>query len=130
MSHEIAIRPSSTLLWISIIAGPVSFAVDMQSRFALVQWACFNHREWVLTVITLTALIAAAGAATLGWVAFTRLGGRELVTGTPVEGLPEAGPTAMHRARFMALCGFILGTIFALSIIANGIPHLFLRACD
>jgi hypothetical protein len=130
MNYEIAIRPSSMLLWISIIAGPVSFAVDMESRFALVQWACFNHREWVLTVITTTAFIAAAGAAALGWTAFTRLGGLKLHSGTPVEGLPESGPVALHRARFMAICGFILGSIFALSIIANGVPHLFLRACD
>jgi hypothetical protein len=120
MSEEIVIRPSSTLLWITILAGPVAFVVDMQSRFALVQWACFHHREWVLSVISVTAFVAALSAAVLAWVTFTRLHHH--------DALKHVAP--LQRARFMAISGFILAAIFALSIVANGVPHLFLRACD
>ena len=112
ITKEFEIRPSSTLLWISIFAGPFSFAVDMQSRFALVQWSCFHHAEWVLHLITITAFIAAAAGAALAWIAFGRLD-RDL-----------------QRARFMAMSGFILSGFFALSILANAIPHLFLRPCN
>lgn len=106
------IRPSSTLLWISIFAGAVAFAVDMESRFALVQWSCFHHRQWVLYVITLTAFVAASAGAALGWVAFSRL------------------DRTLQRARFMAMSGFILSGFFAFSILANAIPNLFLTPCE
>lgn len=112
ITKEFDIRPSSTLLWISIFAGPVAFAVDMQSRFALVQWSCFNHREWVLHVITITAFIAAAAGAALAWIAFSRL------------------DRNLHRARFMAMSGFILSASFAFSIAANAVPHLFMSPCN
>jgi hypothetical protein len=112
LTKDIDIRPSSILLWISILAGPVSFIIDFQSRYALVQWACGNHRDWVLVLIAVTSLIAAIGGAFLGWSAFTRL------------------DATLERARFLAISGFILSSIFALTIIANEIPHIFLRSCD
>ena len=112
LSRPLDIRPSSVLLWISIMAGPVAWAIDLESRFALVQWACVNHRGWVLHAITVTAFVAAAAGALLGWLAFVRL------------------DPARHRARFMAISGFILGAIFALSILAAAIPHIYLSPCD
>ena len=102
----------SFLLWTVNLSGPVAFAIAMQSRFALVQWACFSHRGYVLHVISLTAFIAAAASALLAWVAFARL------------------DRTLQRARFMAMSGFILSATFALSILANAIPHLFLGPCD
>ena len=112
MNKAIAIRPSSTLLWITILAGPVAFIVDFQSRYALVEWACENHRDWVLRLIAVTALVAALASTWLAWTAFTRLH-------------DEFG-----RARFMAMSGFILSAVFAMTIIANELPHFFIGSCD
>lgn len=112
ITREMEIRPSSTLLWIAVLASPLAFAIQFESRFALVQWACFNHRGWVLVVISITSLVASAAAAVLGWVSFVRL--------DPV----------VQRARFMALSAMILGAAFSLAIVANAIPHLFLGVCD
>ncbi len=110
--NRVTIRPSSVLLWITIATGPVAFAIQFQSRFALVEWACGNHRGWVLTVIALTALVATVGSALISWTAFTRL--------DPVY----------QRPRFMAMAGFILSATCALAIVAQAIPHAFLGVCD
>lgn len=110
--NEVTIRPSSVVLWITIAAGPVAFAIQSQSRFALVEWACGNHRGWVLTVIALTALVATIASAMVSWSAFTRL------------------DAVFQRPRFMAMAGFILSTTCALAIVAQAIPHAFLGACD
>ncbi len=112
MNKAIEIRPSSTLLWITILTGPVAFVINFQSRYALVEWACTTHRGWVLPVIAATALVAAIASSLVAWSAFTRL------------------DASFERARFMAISGFILSAIFALTIIANELPHLFLRSCD
>lgn len=112
ITTDLAIRPSSTLLWIAILASPLAFAIQFESRYALVQWACFSHRGWVLAVISITSLLAAAGAALLGWVSFARL------------------DPSVQRARFMALAALILGVGFSLAILASGVPHMFLGACD
>lgn len=112
MTREIVIRPSSVLLWISILTGPTAFAIAFQSRYALVQWACGNHKDWVLHVIALTALIACVGSAAIAWAAFVRL------------------DQPLQRARFMAISGFIISGIFALALIANWIPQFFFHPCD
>ena len=112
LTKDLDIRPSSTLLWISILSGMIAFAIDMESRYALVQWACLTHRAWVIDVITGTAFIAAAAGAMLGWIAHQRI--------DPAE----------QRARFMGLVGFILSAFFAFCILANDIPHIFLGTCD
>ena len=112
MNERVVIRPSSTLLWITILTGPVAFAINFQARYALVEWACGNHRDWALRLIAVTALVAAIASALVAWSAFTRL--RE----------------EQERARFMAMSGFILSAVFAMTIIANELPHFFLGSCD
>lgn len=128
MNKAVVIRPSSTLLWITILTGPVSFAIDMQSRFALVQWACGNHRDWVLWLIVVTALVAAVASTMIAWSAFTRLNTLDDLPEHP--GTIESGPIPVQRARFMAMSGFIISAIFSITIVANSIPQLFLRSCD
>jgi predicted membrane protein len=112
LTKEIVIRPSSTLLWISIMAGPTAWAICLESRFALVGWACLHQCAWVLNLIGATALVAALAGALLGWSAFTRL------------------DRDAHRARFMAISGVIISGFFVIAVLANSIPTLFLHPCD
>ena len=112
ITKDFDIRPSSIALWISILSGPVAFAINLESRYALVQWACFNHRTWSLHVISATTLVASIGGALLGWAMLGRLA------------------RDAERERFMAMSGFILGAIFALTTLANWIPQFFLTPCD
>jgi anaerobic C4-dicarboxylate transporter len=106
------IRPSSIVVWISILAGPVCWAICLESRYALVQWTCVHHCGWVLNVIGGTAFVACIAAALLGWAAFKRF------------------DRDAHRERFMAISGLILSSSFALVVTANTIPTFFLSPCS
>ena len=111
ITKDIEIRPSSWVLWISLLAGLAAFAINFQARYALVQWACFNHREWVLYVIAATAFVTIAAAATMAWIARSRLGDYQ-------------------RPRFMAMTAFIINCAPLLALIAQVIPQIFLRSCE
>ncbi|HJT17113.1 MAG TPA: hypothetical protein VJ853_06990 [Thermoanaerobaculia bacterium] len=103
------IRPSSVALWTGILAGPVSWAADLQARYALVKYVCANGAEWIMWVITLAALLITGFGALSSW--------RGWVDDTP-------------RVRFMAIGGLFIDGMFALAIIAMAIPDIFMRACD
>ena len=111
-TREVFIRPSSVLLWITIFTGPAAFAISMQSRYALVYWACGNKRAWVLLLIAITAVVAGICSTVVAWSAYSRL------------------DYPLQRARFMAMSGFILSGIFTLAMIANTIPQFFFHPCD
>ena len=128
LTKDIVVRPSSMLLWITILTGPMAFIIDFQSRLALVEWACGNHRDWVLHLIALTALVAAVASTLIAWTAFSRLNTLDDLPEHP--GTFESGPLAQQRARFMAISGFIISAIFSITIVANELPHFFLRSCD
>jgi hypothetical protein len=114
ITKDIEIRSSSVQLWTAILAGPFAFAVDLQLRFALVQWACMNHSSWVLIAIAGALVIIPIGAAIVCW-RFSPAPEEDRVGG---------------RVYFMAVGGFILNCAFTVAIIANAIPSFFLRACD
>jgi len=96
-------------LWTGILTAPIAWAIDLQLRFALVQYVCRNHAGWIMWFVTLIALIIAAFGAFCAW-----------------SGWGNDTP----RVRFMAIGGMAISTMFALSIIAMAVPDLFLHACD
>ena len=105
----VEVRPSSVALWTGILAGPLAWASALEAKYALVQYACHNHAQWIMWAITLAALVITAFGALCSW--------RGWVDDTP-------------RVRFMAIGGLLLSAAFALSIISMAIPDLFLRPCD
>ena len=100
---------SDVALWSGILAAPIALAADLQLRYALVQYVCRNHAEWIMWLVTLIALLIAAFGAFCAWSGW--------VNDTP-------------RVRFMAIGGMAISAMFALSIIAMAVPDLFLHACD
>ena len=109
ITRDIEIRPSSVALWFGALGGPMAWLIDLQIRYAVVEYVCNHHAPWLMWVVTLAALALAVIAAL---VAFAHRG------------------SDLKRVRFMALSGGAVSTLFALAIVAMAVPDLFLRACD
>jgi hypothetical protein len=111
--------PGIAALWTGMLAGPIAWAVDLTSSYAIVKWTCGSQHTVVLHLVTLGALaITAVGAA----AAFAAL------QHAPNEATDD-GPRPVDRGRFMALLGLLLSAMFALVIVGNDIPRLVLDAC-
>src|SRR4051794_18788616 len=109
ITKDLEIRPSSVVLWFALLAPPIAWAVDLQLRYALIQWACANHRGWLLTLFSAPLLILAAACVVVGW---------------------RYANDDQPRIRFMALGAVALGFAFSLAIVAGTLPDFFLRPCE
>src|SRR3954452_501942 len=109
ITKDLEIRTSSVVLWFALLLPPAAWAADLQLRFALIQWACANGREWTLTLFSAPLLLLAIVCAVIGW--------RHANDDHP-------------RIKFMALSALALGFAFSLAIIAATLPDFFLRPCD
>lgn len=106
-------------LWTGILAGPIAFAFNLTTTYALVHWTCEADRESVLHVVSLVALLIVIGGTWVSWMAL-RHSPDTLETDA---GTPEA------RARFMALLGLASSAFFIFAIVANAFPQWVLDAC-
>jgi hypothetical protein len=109
ITRDIEVRPSSVALWFGALAGPIAWLIDLQIKYALVQYVCRNRAEWIFWVTALGALILAVAGIV---VAFPHVASDD------------------RRIRFMALAGIGISAMFSLAIIAMSIPDIFLKACD
>jgi hypothetical protein len=112
-------------LWYGFMVGPIAWAVDLLSSYALVPMACDAGRLTLLHLVFLATFVAALAGLFLAWQAWGRLRSEE--GGSTSEGTPTGS-----RRRFMALSGMALSTAFALVIAATEIPNLVLatRGCN
>jgi hypothetical protein len=103
------------LLWFALFGGPVAWTAHLLSSYPLVPWACGTGSVLVLHGITAAMFLVAVGAAASGGLALRRYRvGDDLAT---------------HRARFMGRVGALLGILFALAILAEGLPPLLSDPC-
>jgi hypothetical protein len=109
ITKDLEIRTSSVMLWLALLAPPLAWAADLQLRYALIEWACANHRQSLLTLVSAPLLLVALSGAIVGW--------RYAHHDAP-------------RVKFMALGAIALGCAFALAIIAATLPDFFLRPCE
>jgi hypothetical protein len=106
-------------LWTGILAGPIAWAFDLTTSYALVKWVCRSQSYAILQVITIVSLIVVIGGATISWNALSRA----------AEDGPTDGGRPRQRARFMALVGLTSCALFGLQVVAGAIPHWMLDAC-
>jgi hypothetical protein len=107
-------------LWTGILAGPAAWACDLGVSYALVKWTCTTQRQLVLLAITPVALGVVTAGAVISWLALRR---------TAADSAPDGGDP-LERARFMAMLGLATNALFALAILAGGIPRWVLDACQ
>lgn len=109
ITKDFEIRTSSVVLWFALLTPALAWAVDLQLRYALIRWACANHRGWMLTLFSAPLLLLAIVCAVIGW---------------------RYANDDHPRVKFMALGALALGFAFSLAIIAATLPDFFLRPCD
>jgi hypothetical protein len=106
-------------LWIGILAGPVVWAADLTTSYALVRWSCSTQQFGVLHLITLLSILLVIGGAWVAWLGLQQTRGNG----------PEDGGRPRERARFMSILGLTSSAFFVLAILANEMPRWVLHAC-
>jgi hypothetical protein len=108
-------------LWTGIVAGPIAWALDLASSYALVKPVCRTQHTGMLSLfIPLVCLALIAAGVALSWMALRRTEGD----------VPLDGGRPRQRARFMAVLGLSSSALFALQILAATIPPRVLDACQ
>jgi hypothetical protein len=107
-------------LWTGILAGPIAWALDLMSSYALVKPVCRMGSVGTLLLIALICLGLVAAGGSLSWMAL-----RRTARDVPLDG---GGPR--QRARFMAVLGLTSCALFALQILAGAIPPSVINACQ
>ena len=106
-------------LWTGILAGPVAWALDLETSYAIVKWTCIAGTVRPFQLVTVVALAVTGAGAAVSWRALQQ---------TRHDG-PEDGVRPRQRARFMAMLGLASAALFALTIAAAAIPWGVLDAC-
>ena len=109
-----------TAQFTGLLAGPVAWAIDLTSSYAVVQWTCGGGPTAVLHLISLGSLVIIGVGAFASWQA--------LQWAAPYE--REDGSHAEDRGRFLAVLGLVMCALFAVLVIAGAIPRWVLDACQ
>jgi hypothetical protein len=107
-------------LWTGVLGGPIAWAFDLMTSYAVVKRVCHMSNHTILPVITAASLAMVIGAAAISWTALMRT----------TNDVPTDGGQPRQRARFMAILGLASSGLFALQILAGAVPHWVLDACQ
>lgn len=107
-------------LWTGMLAGPIAWLLQLQTNYILAQLVCSRTSHVMLHVITVVALLLAAGGGLIAWRSWQQAG-REW---------PGESEGVVPRSRFMAVVGLLTSVMFFLVILAQGIPSFILNPCQ
>src|SRR5204863_1457924 len=96
-------------MWTGVLGSAVVWAIQLQTAYAMVPWACSSGHRWLLPVVSLVFLVAAAVPGGIAWKLW-----RKASAGNATE-RETAGA---GRRRFMAMLGMMDSAIFFLLILA------------
>jgi hypothetical protein len=124
VAQQLERTPRQAVQWIGVLAAPIAWAVQLQAAYSFSRFAC-SH-PWCSSAHHATSagtfIIAVIGAI-IAWSEHSRLS-RQLPEETAE---PEESVTS--RARFMAWLGVITSVLFALVIVAQWLPTIFIDPC-
>jgi hypothetical protein len=107
-------------LWTGVLGSAIVWAIQLQTSYAMVPWACSSGHRWILPAVSLAFLVLAAVPGFISWKIWRYTSGPR---GTERE---SAGA---GRRRFMAMLGMMSSAIFFLLIFAQGLPVFFIHPC-
>ena len=137
MSDSIPARQeaNSRKVWIQLLAGPVLWSVHFLLNYLLVETFCqagwnfnilgLNGLSFVIIVLTILAILGTGFFARMsyrGWKA--RNTDRHLK-----DQFREGSHWFEEPVDFMYSSGFLLSTLFAVTILMVGLPAIFLQPC-
>jgi hypothetical protein len=106
--------------WAGVVGGALVWLAYLQISYALSPGACNAGDKTALMVVTVIALLAVAGTGFFAWRSWQEAGAHAATE--------EGGATG--RSRFMGIAGLGLSALFALVVLSNVVPIIFLGACD
>jgi Ni/Fe-hydrogenase subunit HybB-like protein len=106
-------------LWTGILGSAIVWAIQLQTSYAMVPWACASGHRWMLPLTSSAFLIAAIIPGVMAWKLWKKASGTQSERETRYAG----------RRRFMAMLGMMDTAIFVLLIIAQGLPVFFIHPC-
>jgi amino acid transporter len=107
-------------LWFGILGSAIVWVIQLQTSYAMVPWACSSGHRWILPLVSVAFLIAAAIPGIVSWRLWRKMNGSQS---------SERETRGDGRRRFMALLGLMDSTLFLLLILAQGIPVFFIHPC-
>jgi hypothetical protein len=108
------------LLSLSLLAGPVAAAVNLQLGYALVKWACSTHHLDTLIIMTVGAQATAVVGAGIGWWCLER----------SVANAQDAGGRTVDRSYFLAVVAIGLNLLLILLNLLWTVPTFVLSPCE
>jgi hypothetical protein len=108
------------LLWLSILAGPVAAAVNLQLGYALVKWACSTRHVETLIIMTIGALATAVVGAAIGWWCLEKIGAHAL----------SEGGRRIDRGYFLAGVSIGFNLLLILLNLMWTVPTFVLSPCE
>ncbi|HEX8076842.1 MAG TPA: hypothetical protein VF511_03425 [Chthoniobacterales bacterium] len=120
-SEKEGTQPRENLaLWTGVLGSAVIWAIQLQTSYAMVPWACSSGHRWMLPVVSVFFLICAAVPGIIAWRIWTR---------TSASQTTERETAGGGRRRFMAMLGMMDSAVFFLLILAQGLPVFFIHPC-
>lgn len=116
--HVTGVR-GKALLWFGMLGPALAWSLGFSLDYGLVRLACAKQNMIPLHLVTLVTLAVVVLAGAVAHREWRRAGG-----GEPTEG---GGP--IPRSRFMGMFGMLASAFFALLVLAQWAPKLFLNPC-
>ncbi|MCB5187501.1 hypothetical protein LG200_05705 [Methylobacillus caricis] len=118
------------LLWICIIAGPVSWGMQLSVAYPILDWSCREEQLIPVHIVSAIAFLMAASSAYLSWHNLQLHKTLARINETPESHKRGSeSESEMPPRQFMALAGFMLSLFFLLVIVIQWLPVLLLDPC-
>lgn len=118
------------LLWVCILAGPVSWSLQLSVAYPILDWSCREEQLIPVHAATIAAFLFSAASAYLSWHNLQLHKTLARINENPQSHKRGSeSESEMPPRQFMALAGFMLSLFFLLVIVIQWLPVLVLDPC-